>query len=294
MRESFGRRRALVSGILVMMLAAFASAAGLAPGTAKGTLVIDGKPSELQFAYAMTQPNVFEKTRMDTAILVTSLPLGDGALKDLDDLEDALRMVPNGVLFKLDDKGEATREVIKHSTLQGNLQMSGMTHAKFTKATQTKDRISGSFATSGEDTVLDHKYQLQVQFDAPIVMAKLDDPLPNAKTGQKLPMDGGEPGKAYFAWEKAIQNKDVAAMKKFKPLDAPDMPDAELKEAAEMLAAMSPSNQKIVDGYIQGDSAVLYVTGDDAGTKMYGTIPMKKTGGIWRAVKPSWSNTPPK
>jgi hypothetical protein len=291
------RRRlpAPVLGVLVLASAAIAAAAAPpAAGTAKGNLTLDGKTVALKHAYAMTQPNVFEKTKMDTAILLTGIPLPDGALAEMDDLEDGLRSVPNGILFKLDDKGEAIREVIKHESTQGTLQMSGITRAKFTKQSQGKDRIAGRIATTAEEEVLDHKYKLDATFDAAIAMAKIDAPPPDAKTGQKLPKDGGEPFKSYMAWEKALKDKDVAAMKRFKPADAPDMPDAELREAAELLAAMSPSNIKFADGYIKGDDAVLYLTGTEGTEKMYGTIPMKKTGGVWRAVKPSWSNTPPK
>jgi hypothetical protein len=269
-------------------------AAASAAGTAKGKLTMDGKAVDLKFAYAMTQPNVFEKTKMDTAILLTSLPLPDGSLAGMDDLEDGLRSVPNGVLFKLDSEGQAIREVLKHESAQGTLQMSGMTRASFTKQSQTKDRISGKIATKGMEEVLDHKYTLDATFDAAIAMAKVDAPPPDAKTGQPLPKDGGEPFKSYMAWENALKKKDLAAMKKFKPADAPDMPDKDLLEAAEMLAAMSPSNIKFVNGYINGDDALLNLTGSEGTEKMYGTVPMKKSGGVWRAVKPSWSNTPPK
>jgi hypothetical protein len=295
MRPRIRRLYAPVLGFLFLVSAAIAAAAASSPaGSAKGKLTIDGKAAELRHAYAMTQPNVFEKTKMDTAILLTSSPLPDGSLAGMDDLEDGLRMVATGVLFKLDTDGQSIREVLKHESIEGTLQMSGMTRASFTKQTQTKDRISGKIATKGPEELLDHKYSLDATFDAAIAMAKIDAPPPDAKTGQKLPKDGGEPYKSYMAWEKALKDKDVAAMKKFKPADAPDMPDADLKEAAELLAAMSPSNIKFVDGYINGDDAVLYLTGSEGTEKMYGTVPMKKSGGVWRAVKPSWSNTPPK
>ncbi|HEY7369575.1 MAG TPA: hypothetical protein VIA29_06780, partial [Thermoanaerobaculia bacterium] len=118
MRQRSRRLPAPVLGMLLFASAAIAvGAAASAAGTAKGKLTMDGKAVDLKYAYAMTQPNVFEKTKMDTAILLTSLPLPDGSLADMDDLEDGLRSVPNGVLFKLDSEGQAIREVLKHDTV---------------------------------------------------------------------------------------------------------------------------------------------------------------------------------
>ena len=172
--------------------------------------------------------------------------------------------------------------------------MSGFTNAKFTPGPAAKERIEGAFATKGEEDFAQHKYTLAVSFNANLVKAVLPEPLPNAQTGQKLPPGGGDPGKAYLAFQTAIQKKDLAAIKKLKPADAPDIPDEQLKGMLEMMAAMTPKDVKIAEGYVKGDVAVLYLTATQDGKPRYGTVEIRRASGVWWGVKESWSDTPPR
>ena len=294
------RRLALVSGLalaallLVQPSDVFAQAG--AAGTASGSYSIDGKKVELHHAYAMSQPNTFDEKKNDVAILLTEKPLPEGSLASLKELGDAQRGQPrNSVLLTIDDSGRGIREVINHLSLgDASLQMSGMTHSDIAVAAHTPERISGTAKTKAPEDFLKHKYALDARFDAPIVQAKRDDPLPDAKTGKKLPRGGGEPGKAYLAFEAAVQRKDIAAVRKLKPADMPDMPDEELKQGLEIMAAMSPTKVTVDDGYIAGDTAALYVSGLEEGQKRYATVRMVKgPDGIWRAVQQKWSDKPP-
>lgn len=198
------------------------------------------------------------------------------------------------MLFVLDESGRAVREVVRHESLgEDSLQMSGMTHSDFTLDSQSKDRIQGAIRTKGSEQFLKHKYQTDLRFNASIRQAKRDEPLPDGRSGQKLPAGGGEPGKAYFAFQDAVRRKDLAAIRKLKPADVPDMPDDDLKKALELMAAMSPTKVTITEAYINGDTAALYLTGFQGGEKQYGTVRMNKSGGVWRATQEKWSNTPP-
>ena len=72
----------------------------------------------------------------------------------------------------------------------------------------------------------------------------------------------------------------------------PDISDEDLRKGLEIMAAMTPAKITIDDGYIAGDSAVLYVSGLLEGEKQYGTVKMSRSGGAWRPAGESWSNKP--
>ncbi len=108
--------------------------------------------------------------------------------------------------------------------------------------------------------------------------------------GTKLPADGGEPGKDYMAYVKAVHKKDGATIRKMAEVP-PGTSDKDFKGQMEMAAAMTPTDQKIMSGTINKDTAVLKVTGKLEGKKQYGTISMQKKGGVWKIKKEEWSET---
>lgn len=176
------------------------------PGAAVGTLSLNGKRVTLRHAYALAQPNTFDKKKIDIAVLLSEKPLRDGALKDVEEIDEALKGLSGYALFKIDEAGKPIREVIDHPLLgDQSLQMSGFTNANFTSRVfgRDKDRIEGTFATTREKEFLGYRYEIKVDFAAAVVRAKLPEPLPNAKTGKALPADGGDPGKAYLARREA-------------------------------------------------------------------------------------------
>jgi len=283
--------------VLFTLLAGWAAAAAGPgePGSASGTFTIDGKAVALRHAYAMRQPNTFDEKKNDTAILLTENPLPDKKLEGLKDLESASWEKGSSLLLTLDDTGRAIREVVHHSALgEKSLQMSGMTNSEVRIGSQTKDAIAGSAATPKEGDFLGHRYSSDVTFNAPIRDAFREPPPPDAKTGQKLPPGGGEPGKAWRAVHDAILRRDLPALKKMsRPGELPDLPDDELKKGLELMALMSPEKIVIEEGYVSGDEAVLYMTGMQAGEKQYGSVRMTRMGGAWRPAGEKWSNKKP-
>lgn len=291
----FAIRSALLLAALLSASPGSAPAQTLSPGQASGNFSIDGKKVSLHHAYAMIQPDVFDEKKTNTAILLTEKPLDDAALADLKDLEDAGRGQTNWLFFKLDDGGSPIKEMVRHDALGDiSLLITGMTHSDFQLVARTKDTIEGSIATKKEEKFSDHKFRTNVRFHAVLRTAKREEPPPDPKTGgTKLPPGGGEPGKAYFAYQQAVQKKDVAAIRKLKSADMPDMSDKDIREALELMAAMSPSKITISEGYVKGDDAVLYVTGLEDGQKRYGTVRMSRVGGEWQPSNEKWSDKPP-
>lgn len=283
---------------IVFLAAAFLSAGAPGnpePGSATGTLTIDGKALRLACSYAMSQPNSMDPAKTDVAILITGSPLPNRTMKNLQDLYEATKDLNGFAYYVIDDTGKPTYEVVAHPSLgDTRLQMSGFTHASVTFKSLGMDKVAGSVDTKGPQDFLDHKYLIGVTFSAPVAEAAKPEPLPTAATGTKLPPDGGEPGAAYFAFEAAIRNKDLATVRKMKPAEEPDLTDEELTQRLELLSLLMATDVQITDGYIDGDHAVLYLTGMSEGEKQYGTAELVKTPETgWTMSKQNWSNVPP-
>lgn len=122
-----------------------------------------------------------------------------------------------------------------------------------------------------------------------------DAPLPDAKTGTPLPAGGGEPGKAYMTYLKAIKNKDLKTIRKIASLEIEDVAEFEMGESLDMLAEMAPTNVNIIKGFTAGSRASIYAEGISENEKQYGTIEMvREKSGEWRLEKENWSNVKPK
>ena len=291
------------AAVLTVLLAAAigqAVSAGRPPetsavGTVSGSFEVDGKSVELHYAYAMAQANPFDEKKTDTAILLTDEPLQEAAFAGVKDLERALLLERhNSVLLVLDESGQPTREVVHHDDLGDmSLQVTGTTHASVTILSRAGGRIQGSVQTKTPEEFLKHTYHIRAEFQAPIRQALRDVPPPDAKTGKKLPQGGGDPGKAYLSLQEAIRKKDLAAIRKMNPAEMQDISDEDLRKGLEIMAAMTPLKITIDDGYVAGDSAVLYASGLVEGVKQYGTVKLSRVGGAWRPAGESWSNKPP-
>ena len=276
-----------------------AAGAKLPDGRASGTLTLDGKSIPLKYAYAMAQPNTFEAAKNDIAVLLTEKPLPEGALRGIGDLREATRNHQGYAYFKINSAGKPIYELIDHPATRegkyGQIQMSGFIHAGFTPKRMGKDRVEGTFATEKPEDFLTYKYEIRADFSAPVLKAKLPEPLPSAKNGKKLPANGGDPGKAYQAHRKAIRDKDLAALRRTAPdPQTKDMSDSDLEKAIDFMNTISPAAPKITRGYVKGKRAVLYVEGVVDGEKQYGTVEMVAKGKAWYVVREGWSNEPPK
>ncbi len=111
--------------------------------------------------------------------------------------------------------------------------------------------------------------------------------------GVKLPADGGEPGRDYMTYVNAVHKRDGATIKKMAEVPA-GTSDKEFKQQMEMAAALTPSDQKILSGTMNGNTATLKVTGILEKKKQYGTIELQKKGGVWKIRKENWTESPNK
>ncbi len=295
--------RVLFSASVIVFILAFVftcdgvSTAGQSPadGAATGFMSLDGEKIALRYAYVMSQPNTFDPKKIDIAVLLTEKPIPESAFNEIEELTYATRKQKNWVYYEINEKQEPIHEMIDHpATGDKRLIMSGFTHANFTARAFGKDRVAGIFQTEKPEDFMGRAYEIKAEFSGLVRQAKLPEPLPDEKTGKPLPAGGGEPGKAYNVFVKAIRDKDLTTLRKMAPSPDEDVPDSELKEMLEFMAKTTPKNQKITKGYIKGDRAVLYVTGTLEGETQYGTMEMVQKDGIWLMKNESWSNVPPK
>jgi hypothetical protein len=119
----------------------------------------------------------------------------------------------------------------------------------------------------------------------------------DAKTGKRLPADGGEPWKAYMAMQKAIETGKPAEVRKHMAKSVQAEMDAEKPEDAQkmigMLKMMQPKDIRFVEGYASADKASLTVSGVspmDPASKSKGSIKLVKEEGSWRVLDESWKS----
>ena len=273
---------------------------GLAAGTAKGTLTVNGKTATLKYAYAGLEPNPFDEKKDDIVIVLSDAPIPDDVLGKTE-LSSAAREahLKNYLKFEFREEKEAGmgtfmgtwmvgNRVVSHEVLgDKSLQSSPDFDSQVAAVAVAKDRVEATIATKGMTESLGDKVGYTVAFNA-AVRPRPADPTVDAKNGKPLPAGGGDPGKAYMALNKAMLTGDVAILKKLAP-PGQMPPDDQLKQMLPMMKEMAAKNVKIVSGFVSGDSATLNVVGDSMGeTGKKGTIQMTQAGGVWHLVKESW------
>jgi len=114
----------------------------------------------------------------------------------------------------------------------------------------------------------------------------------SAATGKPLPPDGGDLGKAYMEYCRAIKAGDMAALKKVVSADrAKEMDDPEFaKMFFPMIQSIMAKDIKITGGTIAGNQATLNAQGKDemTGGVSKGTISMVLEGTQWKVAEDSW------
>src|SRR5262249_6408123 len=147
-----------------------------------------------------------------------------------------------------------------------SLQMSPDFDCVVTPVVIGNDRVEGVVSTKGVVSSFDSKFEYKVAFNAN-VRGRAPDKKVDAKSGTPLPPGGGEPGKAYLAFNKALAAGDIATLKKMAPKDEPMPPDDEVKKMLPMMQAMAAKNIKILQGFQNGNAATLFVEGETMGQK---------------------------
>jgi hypothetical protein len=256
-----------------------------AQGKASGKLVLDGKTYNLTHSMATTEENVFEKDKKDVVILITDQAVKETDEQALNEMAEAGKI--HGIRVSLDPEKRPYVLVVL-----GAIHVSGSGFMEFQPTQFTNERVAGTISKASDES-MGHKYEFNVQFDTPIT-----DAFAAAKAaeeaGTPLPAGGGDPGKAYFEYDKAVRAGDIAKMKAFAADEemAKQLDDPQAKEMIAMIKEMRAKQIKILKGTINGDNAILYVEGVSGmgGGKTTGKVQMVKKNNAWKLIKESWSN----
>lgn len=273
--------------------------AKLAEGAASGSLVVAGERAQLSHVYAVTAPGMFDESKRDTIVILSDKPISDALLADARKLSsEAQRGAFQGVIIRLDEESQPYSSDIYHYAGQSSMSGSGFLGFEALQF-DGKAAVGRLFTPKEQRLVGEKSYSFDALFRATV--RTLDPPreegLVDAKNGTRLPAGGGEPGKAYLAFDKAVAKGDLNQLKKFAPEDGGGLPpldpsDPETKQMLELLKAMQPKNIRITEGWVAGDLATLTVVAEESVDGMKststGTIFMKREAGTWRVGKQSW------
>lgn len=123
----------------------------------------------------------------------------------------------------------------------------------------------------------------QIAFDVPILSA-------DGGAVVALPTDGGAPGAAYLALNRALHADDIDAMIRLLPADrAAEMRDArdapDFVRTMNLIRAISPTQVKVTGGRQEGERAWVEFTAMEGREARVGLAEMKLEGGRWVSVR---------
>lgn len=283
--------------VLAVVAAAGRAAAAepLRQGKASGSFSVDGKKVTLRYAYALVQENMFDDDKKDVAVLLTSAPLGDEALRaaSLDEAID--RKIP-ALFYAIDADGKTVREAIVHPGRPGGGDsMTGQTLGTVTLK-RTGDGVQGTVEISPTGMKSQRFFQftfaVKATFEAPL-SASREVPKLSAANADPLPKDGGAPAKAYLALIAAARKGDLKAVQASVQEDMWSASPEEQRFALAMLTESVSKGLEIEKGFVKGEDATLYVVGTGADGVSYGTVRMRSRGSAWILMQQSFQDRRP-
>jgi hypothetical protein len=274
---------------LLLSLALALPALALAPGTASGTLTINGKTVKMTHAYAARKKDPFDKAKQVTYVLLADHEVPPAAVHDTGEMMMFESKNPMNYLeITFDDKKQVISTGVNSALLQKMSHISGVGRQKLDLTANDATHVAGRFYLEKPEEFFDNKYIYDVKFDAPFSAAP-KEPGVEALKGTKLPPGGGDPGKAYMAYTKVLAAGDLKALRKaLAAARAKDLDDPDFKKMFPLIQAMQAKNIKVTGGAIDGDTATLLATGKDGDATSNGTITMVREGGAWKVQKESW------
>jgi hypothetical protein len=261
------------------------------PCTASGVYKVNGKDTKLSHAFAYGKDNPFDKTKTDAVIILSDRALTQ---QEANDTFALMKLSSAGELraieVRIDDENDVISGQLYHDAFEkfgGSFSATGM--HEFTREDGAAGTIGGKITSGGDSEFSGITWGYEAEFRCPTPgKAKPVEAAPPA--GKPLPANGGDPGKAYLAFQKALSTGDVAKLKALASADrAKQMDDPDFAEMLPMIREMQAKNIKITGGSVDGSDATLLVTGTSDGTPATGTVHLVLEGKQWKVEKESWT-----
>lgn len=276
----------------VSMILLFAVSVAVAgePCTASGVYKVNGKETKLTHAYASAKENPFDKSKTDAVILLSDRDLAPGVAGDVFAL---MKLASAGSLRAIEVRIDPENDVISgqlyHDAFEkfgGSFSATGM--HEFTREEGKAGTIGGAISSGGDSEFSDVTWGYSASFRCPIPEKEKPGAAP-ALAGKPLPANGGDPGKAYLAFQKALTAGDVKKLKELASKErAEQMNDPDFAEMLPMIREMQAKDIKITGGSVDGSTATLLVTGTSDGSQATGTVHLVLEGKQWKVEKESW------
>lgn len=274
-------RRAVIPAILILATSAALSAMPDAPSpvTASGTFEDQKVKLQITGAYAFRDKTAGTGDDRVIDVAVSNSKFVPDALDDYFDRRHAINTLfadeeTRVVYFELDDAGRYHGLSYYFGPGDGCGYCFDSTVKSTVKAVD--GRLKGELSYKGDD----RRFQIRI-----------DVPIPPKEWGQALPKDGGEPGKAYLAYHRALEKRDKDALygllsaeekarwKKYNEEGKVDeWLDYRWKEEHTELTSI-----RITGGYVNGDRAVVLFDGKNGYIDaLHGEAQLRRENGAWR------------
>lgn len=268
--------------ISTLSIAAFALAAG--EGSAEGTWIMNGSPSDLNHAYAFRLPAEAGGKGNRARIIVTERPVPPEALLSTDD------MTPLLMEFRL--KGiqievtQGSRVASWGVLLPGFHTLEPVRSASAFQATAwDNDHIEG-VAKAGPQEIGGSTISIAIKFKAKFLDLEVETPPTPADAAAAKKSEAAQ---AYLAFLKALAAADRDALRRLVTTERAGLLDT--PQAAEFLKQMqrsAPQQVRILKAKEQGDRTTLWVSGRIQGEAVAGKITMVKQDGRWVLQENVW------
>jgi hypothetical protein len=266
----------------MMIAASLVAAAVAAPeaqvGTATGTFTVNGKAAKLAYAYAVAEPDPFEKTKEAVRILVSDVKLTPEQVKDPFALQDLTKAGKLHAVVAIVDSSKAVISTMLYDAAFGMSSVSSAgTNNKF-EGIVDKSAVGGKLSTASPATFDKTTYEFAVTFKAPIQRAA-------AATAAKGPNTPEQDAvlKAAQGYMKAARAGDLAGLKAAVVAEAaPDLDGPQGKQIVEMLKVMVPANPTIGPIQVTGDAATITLEEKEKDSTSTSTLRLKKVNGVWK------------
>jgi hypothetical protein len=258
-------------------------ATGLAVGQAGGWMERKGKKTEFPHVIALNKTDLFGDSGERSLLLSVKL-VPDETLAEPVGLEQRLHR--EGIEFLrvgIDGKGEV--QSVMAPTEEGSMSFSS-NQWNLELVKKTASAIEGYLETLEESKEASEYPRFKIKFHAAIRKVGADEPV-TAETGKPVAKDGGEPGKAYRDFAKALKNAKtieellplrIAAMAK----QLTSVPESHRSAMLGFLKQQAGEPLKIVGGFENEKQATLWVAGKQSGESVVGRVNVHREAGVWK------------
>jgi hypothetical protein len=260
--------KAILAAIVLSLAAGSAAAVD---GQASGRLVVGGKSTPLDHAYAVPQRGG------EALLILCDEPLSNKALKDV---FERIHMADDGKLHAvemlLDSKRTPMSVSMRHEGFKGHGGGYSSSH-RFEPSASDPESIAGRIYTSEPGEFMDVRYTFDATFTAPIWR----EPAPTLGGAAAA---ASPQAKAAVAFFKAGRARDLAALKKCVVSSrAGDFDGPEGKKLMEVFQfAPDPTKAKVTRVDVVGDAAEVVFENRSKDSTETSTVRLKLENGKWK------------